>query len=216
MPPVQVDLLEMRLINNTKIYLITFIDDYSRFILLSRFVVEPSMKEVIKCLIAVIKDYGVMERIICDKGSQFVSWHSFTEFENRLCDFDIELIASGPAKPQNQGKIERWHRTYREEHLVKFGKYNSLAHAQLETNRFVDYYNYERPHQGIGGLFPADRFFDIADDLSKELALYKTEQRKNQRIYFCCNINGKKLVVSGPRNGELKIHLNGENIADGK
>lgn len=213
---VQIDLLELRLINKNKIYLITFLDDYSRFILLSRFVTEPIMAEVIKCLITVIKDVGVMERILCDKGTQFVSWHGFTEFEERLCDFDIELIASGPEKPQNQGKLERWHRSYREEHLVKFGQYSSLAQAQLETNRFVDYYNFERPHQGIGGLFPADRFFGIADDLTKELALYKTEQRKNQKIYFCCNINGKKLVISGPRNGELKIHLDGEKISDGE
>lgn len=207
---VQLDLLTIRLPRKEKIYLVTFLDDYSRFILLSQFISEKTMSKVIKCFASAIKDYGIMERIIIDKGSEFVSWKSFTEFEEQLCTFDIELIASGPEKPQNQGKVERWHRTYREEFEKKIVRFESMAQAQLETTQFVNYYNYERPHQGIRGLFPADRFFGISEELEKELALYRSGRREKECIYFCCNINGKKIVVSGPRNGELTIYQNKE------
>ncbi len=55
---------------------------------------------------------------------------------------------------------------------------------------------------------PADRFFGIAEDLEKELASYHAGGRADERIYFCCNIQGRRLVVSGPRSGELNIYSN--------
>ena len=216
MTAIQVDLLRLTLIGKEVIYLVTFMDDFSRFILLSEFITEKTMAEVIRLLMKVVKIYGMADIIICDCGSEFVSWQSFTKFEERLCEMDIELIASGPGKPQNQGKIERWHLTYRKEMEALKGGFNSMAHAQLETNKFVDYYNYERPHQGIGGLFPADRFFGISEELEKELETYKTGNRIKECIYFCCNINGKKLVVSGTRKDELKVYLDGKEVEEGK
>ena len=118
------------------------------------------------------------------------------------------MIASGPETPQNQGKIERWHQTLRKEFEAVRGRFENQAEAQLELERFVNYYNYERPHQALGGLVPADRFFGIAADLEKELASYHAGGRADERIYFCCNIQGRRLVVSGPRGGELSIYSN--------
>jgi transposase InsO family protein len=37
------------------------------------------------------------------------------------------------------------------------------------TALWVKYYNHKRPHQGIGGLCPADRFFEIATDLRQTI-----------------------------------------------
>jgi len=212
MAAVQVDLLFLTLIGKTKIYLVTFLDDFSRFVLSSVFVMEKTMDKIIQLLMTVIKKYGVMDRILCDCGSEFVSWQSFSRFEEVLCSLGIELIASGPAKPENQGKLERWHLTYRRECEALKGGFNSMAHAQLETDRFVSYYNHERPHQGIGGLYPADRFFGMSEELEKELKTYKSGDRKEECIYFCCNINGKKLVVSGSRKDKIQVYLDGEEI----
>ena len=204
---VQLDLLTINL-GSSKIYLVTFLDDHSRYVLLSQFVKTKTMPEVIRLLMQTIKLHGVMDRIICDKGSEFVSWQSFTEFEGRLCDLDVELIASGPETPQNQGKLERWHQTYRQECERVIGGFDSHSQAQFETDRFVNYYNYERPHQGIGGLVPADRYYGIAEDIERELKQYHRDNHEQRCIYFSCNINGKRLVVSGPRNGELTIYQN--------
>lgn len=207
---VQVDPLTLKLSGGIQIYMVTFLDDYSRYILLSQFIVSKEMDEIIRLLRETIRAYGLMERIITDKGSEFVSWQSFTRFEQLLCDLDIELIASGPETPQNQGKIEKWHQTFRKECEKECGGFDSRSQAQFELNNFVSYYNYERPHQALGGLVPADRFYGVAEDLENELASYKTGQRPKECIYFCCNINGKRLVVSGPRNGELTVHQNGK------
>ncbi len=208
---VQLDLLSIRLVNKSKIYLVTFLDDYSRYILCSRLVKEKTMPNVISTLRQAVRTHGVMERIICDKGSEFVSWQSFTLFETKLCELDIELITSDPQTPQNQGKIERWHQSYRQECERKAGSFDSYAQAQLETDRYVNYYNYERVHQGIGGLVPADRYYGLADDIKRELSQYHQKNHEQKCIYFSCNINGQRIVVSGPRNGALTIYQNKNN-----
>ena len=206
MAAIQLDLLTVILSGGQKIYLVTFLDDYSRFILVSRFIPVKTMDEVKKVLRETVKKYGIMERLITDTGSEFVSWQNITSFEELLVELDIELIASGPEKPQNQGKLERWHQTFRNDCEKIYGKFDYIAQAQLEVDRFVCYYNYERPHQAIGGLVPADRFYGLAEDLERELAIHRNGGRINECIYFCCNINGKKIVVSGPRNGQLTVH----------
>lgn len=211
---VQLDILSIRLVNKSKIYLVTLLDDYSRYILCSRLVKEKTMSNVISTLMHAVKHHGVMERIICDKGSEFVSWQSFTLFEEKLCELDIELIASGPQTPQNQGKIERWHQSYRQECEGKAGGFDSYAQAQLETDRYVNYYNYERVHQGIGGLVPADRYYGLSDDIERELSQYHQKNHEQKCIYFSCNINGQRIVVSGLRNGALSIYQNKDDNPD--
>jgi transposase InsO family protein/predicted DNA-binding protein YlxM (UPF0122 family) len=203
---VQLDLLQLTLREGAKLYLATFLDDYSRFVLHARLLPVKTMDAVIKQLREVVKRHGIMDRLITDKGSEFVSWHGFTAFEEFLCQLDVELIASGPETPQNQGKVERWHQTLRQEFEALRGRFAYQSEAQLELDRFVNYYNYERPHQALGGLVPADRFFGIAEDLEKELASYHGGGRAHERIYFCCNIQGRRLVVSGPRRGEFNVY----------
>jgi hypothetical protein len=35
-------------------------------------------------------------------------------------------------------------------------------------------------------------------------------REKDERIYFTCNIKGKKLVVCGPKHGDISVYINGE------
>ena len=203
----QCDLLQMTLAGGEKIYLITFIDDYSRFILSSSFVPVKTMDHVIKNFVAMVRNHGVIERLITDKGSEFVNWNSFSRFEQTLLDWDVELIASGPDRPQCQGKIERWHKTLREDFEDVYGPFTTLVEAQIALDNFNTFYNYERPNEAIKGLVPADRFYGVSDELLKAFSHCR---KKDERIYFTCNIGGNKLVVCGPRQGNVKVFLNGK------
>ena len=40
-----------------------------------------------------------------------------------------------------------------------------LEDARRRIGLFIDYYNFQRPHQGIDGLVPADRFFGAAPEV---------------------------------------------------
>jgi transposase InsO family protein len=58
-------------------------------------------------------------------------------------------------KPTTLGKIERWFRTY------------DLEHVRFPLHwKFVEYYNWERPHIALGYSIPAEVYFrDVRDVL---------------------------------------------------
>jgi hypothetical protein len=50
------------------------------------------------------------------------------------------------------------------------GQHIPDADAQRRIGLFIDHYNFQRPHQGIDGLVPADRFFGAASEVRRTLA----------------------------------------------
>jgi Integrase core domain len=77
----------------------------------------------------------------------------------RICrENGITTRLTRPRTPTTTGKIERWHKTLREEFLATCDGFASLAHGQAELDAWVDWYNCERPHQSLGMATPASRF----------------------------------------------------------
>jgi hypothetical protein len=73
-----------------------------------------------------------------------------------------------PRRPQTLGKIERfWGTLWRE--CVEMAVFLDLADAQRRIGLFIDHYNFQRVHSGIGGLVPGDRFFGAAPEILKAL-----------------------------------------------
>jgi len=67
------------------------------------------------------------------------------------------------------GKIERfWGTLWRE--CVETAVFLDLGDARQRIGWFIDSYNFQRPHQGIDGSTPADRFFGAAEEVKKTLA----------------------------------------------
>jgi len=209
MAGVQMDLMHLTLANGIVIFLVTMLDDFSRFVLSSRFIPVKTMDNVIESLREVVRKYGVMDSLLTDYGSEFVSWHKFTRFEELLVDLDVRYIASGPDKKENQGKVERWHQTVREELRIR-GPLDYSSEAQLWIRDVVDMYNFERPHQAIGGLLPADRFFGMREEIEAELERYRAGRRQEKQIYMVCRVGGRKLVVSGQREEDVTVRLDGK------
>jgi len=215
MAAVQMDLMYLRLASGLTIFLVTMLDDFSRFVLTAKFIPVKTMDAIIEVFSEAVKQYGVMEHLLTDHGSEFVSWQRFTRFEELLANLEIEYIASGPNKKENQGKIERWHQTVRQA-LRDRGPLDYSSEAQLWIRQLADHYNYERPHQALGGLVPGDRFFGIHEELSAELERYRAGKREGQRVYFACRIGERKIVVSGPCENALSVLVDGVRIRSDK
>ena len=66
------------------------------------------------------------------------------------------------------GKIERFWRTIWEEFLED-AVFASFADARQRIEHWISYYNHQRPHQGIDGACPADRFYGVAGDIEEAL-----------------------------------------------
>ena len=70
----------------------------------------------------------------------------------------MSLINQLPLNPQTLGKVEACNRRIKRE-LIDQKRFSNLHEAQAAVENWVEHYNYQRTHQGIGGfLVPAERF----------------------------------------------------------
>jgi len=158
----QMDILEF-FINKLKVYLLLLLDDFSRFILGFRLLTQTSIDEVIGLVQEVIDRYGKMEEMLSDRGFVFYSWQGANRFEKYLELEGIDQIHASAHHPKTLGKIEALNGHLRRE-LLEQEHFPGLEAAKVSIASWVFQYNYERTHQGLGGLLvPADRFHGLTD-----------------------------------------------------
>jgi hypothetical protein len=115
-----------------------------------------------------LTSYGTPQEILTDNGSQYVTWRGTSVFTRELAKHGIKQIVAAPRRPQTLGKIERfWGTLWRE--CIESAIFIDLGDAQRRIGLFIDHYNFQRPHQGLDGLVPADRFFGAASEVKKTL-----------------------------------------------
>ena len=153
---------------NRRVYLVAFLDDHSRFITSYGLHASQSGALVLEVLRSAIASYGSPEEILTDNGSQYVTWRGKGAFTRELEKRGIRQVVAAPRRPQTLGKIERfWGTLWRE--CVETAVFVDLGDAQRRIGLFIDHYNFQRPHQGIGGLVPADRYFGAAPEVRRTL-----------------------------------------------
>jgi transposase InsO family protein len=101
-----------------------------------------------------------IQKIRTDQGREFIA--------NVVKDFmqkqNIQYRNNTPYCPEENGKIERFHRTLNEKAL-SWGFYpkDSLDAMQYKLNLFLHYYNYQKKHRGLGmdGSTPMERLAEL-------------------------------------------------------
>ena len=154
---------------NRRVYLVAFLDDHSRFIVGYGLHASQSTALVLEVLRAAIAGFGTPEEILTDNGTQYVTWRGKSAFTRECEKRGIQQIVASPRRPQTLGKIERfWGTLWRE--CVETAVFVDLGDARQRIGLFIDHYNFQRPHQGIDGAAPADRFFGAAAEVKRTLA----------------------------------------------
>ena len=119
-------------------------------------------------------------RIISDNGPQFVA----KDFKEFLRIWQASHVLTSPHHPQSNGKLERYHRTLKEQ-AVRPRTPLSLEDARRVVGDFVDHYNTVRLHSALGYVTPHDRLegrhleIQAARDRKLEAA---REQRRQRRL----------------------------------
>ena len=151
-----------------RVHLVAYLDDFSRFVVGFGLHASASGALVREVFEQAIANFGAPEGILCDNGAQYHTWRGKSAFA-RLCERrGIRQIVASPRRPQTLGKIERfWGTLWRE--LVEGAVFQDLEEARTRIGLFLGYYNFQRTHQGIEGLVPADRYFDAAPEVRKTL-----------------------------------------------
>ena len=142
-------------------YLVVIVDDYSRFCVSAELCGDQKGETLLGMLHEACSRHGKPGKLLTDQGSGFYSWSARqTMFQQYLDDQRIEHLVGNPHSPQSQGKVERLIQTLKREWLGRT-RFESLAEAAAGLAAYIRGYNYDRPHQGIGGFRPADRFYGL-------------------------------------------------------
>jgi hypothetical protein len=99
-----------------------------------------------------IERHGLPERITLDRDPRSVGAPSGSDFPSALLRFGrtlgIEMQVCAPRHPQENGFVERYHRSYQQECLA-VDRPHTLEEASLATTNWIDHYNRERPNQAL-------------------------------------------------------------------
>ncbi len=197
-------------------YLIGFIDDYSRYGVGLELYRSQTADQVLEVYRRAVGEYGVPKEVLTDQGRQYTNWRGTTRFERELGKDRVRHIKSQAHHPMTLGKVERFWKTIYEEFLVR-AQFGSFEEARERIQQWVRYYNHKRPHQGIGGLCPADRYFEIQAELRKtmeqgiadnvlEMAL---RGKPREPFYMVGRMEGQSVVLRAEK-GKLRLMVDDE------
>jgi putative transposase len=138
-------------------YLVTVMDDYSRFILAWKLQRDMSANSLIEVVQAAVDATGMTDvpvenrtRLLSDNGAGYVS----RAFRDYLRLVGIGHILAAPYHPQTNGKMERYQQSLKRE--VNQLPYELPGHLEKAIADFVDYYSYRRYHKALSNVTPAD------------------------------------------------------------
>jgi len=198
-------------------YLIGYIDDYSRYITGLELFRSQTGQNVIEVYRRAASEYNPPKEMLTDNGRQYTNWRGKSRFEGELKKDRIHHIKSRPHHPMTLGKIERFWKTIYLEFLSR-AQFASFEDAVERVRQWVKYYNHKRPHQGIGGLCPADRYFEIQGELRKTIEqgiqenLLEMALRGKPRLpfYMVGRMEGQSVVLRAEK-GKLRLSVDAEN-----
>jgi transposase InsO family protein len=211
----QSDIFMFRL-GGQQAYLIGYIDDYSRYMVSLLLRRSQTAAQVVEAYRRGTGEYGVPQEMLTDNGRQYTNWRGGTRFEKELTRDKVKHIKSQPHHPMTLGKIERFWATIYHEFLER-ARFGSFEEAEERIKVWVQYYNHRRPHQGIGGLCPADRYFEIAHELRKTIEAGIAENalelalrgKPKDPLYLVGRVDGQSVVLRAEK-GRLRLTVHDE------
>jgi transposase InsO family protein/predicted DNA-binding transcriptional regulator AlpA len=164
-------------------YMVTVMDDYSRFILAWRLQVDmtsPSLIDVVQDAVDRTGMTGVQvqdrTKLLSDNGSGYIS-KAFQEYVQLV---GIQHIFAAPYHPQTNGKLERYHQTLKRS--VNQVPYDVPMDLQRSIEKFVEFYNYRRYHKALKDVTPSDMLAGRRDQIlaRRKEAKDRSSQRRRE------------------------------------
>lgn len=134
-------------------YLVAIIDWYSRYIISWQLDDTLEMPFVLTAVRSALRQ---AKPVIwnSDQGSHFTS----DKYINLLKGANVQISMDGKNRALDNIITERFWRTLKYEE-VYLNEYETPREARQQIAKFIHHYNYDRPHQSLGYLTPAEVYF---------------------------------------------------------
>ena len=165
-------------------YLESVMDDFSRFILgwdLKTDMTGGSLQDVVQQAVDFtgMTNVRIEDRtvLLSDNGAGYLS----QQFNQYLRLVGIRHITASPFHPQTNGKIERYHRSLKGE--INQVPYDMPSELKEAIRAFIEYYNYQRYHEGLGNVTPYDVYTDRHLEIIQKRKEVKSKTLAARRDY---------------------------------
>ncbi len=180
----QTDFTYFRIVGWGWYYLGSILDDFSRYIIAWKLFTTMATTDVKDLLDLAVEKTGVHEiavkhrpRLLSDNGSAYIS----EELKEYLAAKGMTQTHGAPYHPMTQGKIERYHRSMKNE--INLQKYYLPWELEQEIERFVSYYNNKRYHESLNNVTPADVYNGRHQEIISRRERLKRRTLKTRKLY---------------------------------
>ena len=151
----QMDVYEFRIAGVGKVYVVTILDDRSRYLVMARAYRRKRAAEAVNALWWALRNGRRPKAVYVDNGTCFIA----KDFKAFCAAQSVRIIYGRPYNPRGRGKLERFHKVLSLE-LIAQVRFRSLPHFRRELWLFRRSYNRERLHGGIDWKTPAEVYHD--------------------------------------------------------
>lgn len=139
-----------------KTYLISFMDDASRLLTHSAFYLDEGAVAVESVLKQAILKRGLPKKLIIDNGAAYRS----NTLQSICARLKIQLVYCRPYHPEGKGKLERWHRSVRDQFLneIDYTQVHSLEDLNVRLWAWLGQLYHVAEHSALEGLTPQARY----------------------------------------------------------
>jgi transposase InsO family protein len=140
----------------SKVYLVSLMDDASRLIAHSAFCTGETALDIEGVLKQAVLKRGLPRKLVVDNGPAYRA----VTLQGICARLDIRLIYCRPYAPEGKGKLERWHRTFRDHFLseLDLARITNLDDLNARLWAWIEQVYHLRPHGGLDDKTPLARY----------------------------------------------------------
>jgi transposase InsO family protein len=192
-----------------KVLLVSLMDDASRLITHSAFCTNEKALDIEGVLKQAVLKRGLPRKLVVDNGPAYRA----ATLQGICARLDIRLIYCRPYAPEGKGKLERWHRTFRDQFLseLDFSRIHDLDDLNARLWAWIEQIYHRTPHGGLDDKTPLERY---QQDLPKIRQLGQKAAQLDALFYYRIKRRVRKdgTVSYLGRDFEVPHELSGKNV----
>jgi transposase InsO family protein len=139
-----------------KVYLVSLMDDASRLLAHSAFCLGETALDIEGVLKQAVLKRGLPMKLVIDNGAAYRSG----SLKGICARLGIHMVFCRPYAPEGKGKLERWHRTFRNQFLSELdsSRIHDLNDLNTRLWAWLEQVYHRRMHTSLNGLTPLARY----------------------------------------------------------